>query len=303
MARRSAVLSSFGLVSVPIRSSARTPSTQAQTFLSLLANFNTHDVEVEYHESVSRRSVGPAHLRSVSNFNSTVDVRGPLTPALGVPIATSERPDAQGTLALYFAEGGDSDRVLGLSHVLHKTTATTNNSYNFVGDGAPRKHVRLLGTHAFNKLLASIKLRIGRQGIMVGIYKGQIEKSEARVDGDDESDVAEAKKELRKTRSLLDEAIEAVEDLERFYETVEKKWRKPKEQRTIGHIRYSPAVAFNVGPEGFTEDWGAFELDGPKFRDAFKGNLIDLGVRSAPELRVESERSRMSCFILGVVPY
>ena len=143
--------------------------------------------------------------------------------------------------------------------------------------GAPRKYVQLLGTRAFDKLLASIKLRIGRHGIMVEIYKGQIEKLEVRVDGDDESDVAEAKKELRKIRSLLDEADEAIKDLERFYETVKKEWSKPEEQRTIGHIRYSPAVAFNVGPEGFTEDWDAFELDGPKFKDAFKGNLIDLG--------------------------
>jgi len=39
----------------------------------------------------------------------------------------------------------------------------------------------------------------------------------------------------------------------------------------------SLAIAFNVGPDGFTEDWGAFELDGPKFKDAFKGNFIDLG--------------------------
>ena len=26
----------------------------------------------------------------------------------------------------------------------------------------------------------------------------------------------------------------------------------------------SLTIAFNVGPDGFTEDWGAFELDGPK---------------------------------------
>ena len=91
-----------------------------------------------------------------------------------------------------------------------------------MGAPAPRKHVRLLGTRAFDKFLTSIKLRIGRHGIMVGIYKGQIEKLEVRVDGDDESDVAEAKKELRKTRSLLDETNKAIEDLERFYETVKK---------------------------------------------------------------------------------
>ena len=78
--------------------------------LNLLAGFNIHDVQVEYRESVYRRSVGPALLRSVSNLNSTIDVRGPLTPALGVPIATSERPDAQGTMAFYFAEGATATK-------------------------------------------------------------------------------------------------------------------------------------------------------------------------------------------------
>jgi hypothetical protein len=191
-------------------------------------------------------------------------------------------------MALYFSEGGSSDKVLGLTchHVLFKTDGETNDDYVFVGAGAPRKHVQLLGNRAFKKLLASIKLRIGRYGIMVEIHEGQIWGLRARVDGNDEEDAAEARKELRKTQQLLEElrktqqlledANEAIEDLEKFYDKIRKDWGQPK-QRTIGHIRSSPAIAFNVGLEGFTEDWSAFELDGPKFKDAFKGNFIDLG--------------------------
>ncbi|KAI0276971.1 hypothetical protein BGY98DRAFT_1097794 [Russula aff. rugulosa BPL654] len=246
--------------------------------LNLLASFDIVDVDVEYRESVYKRSVGPALLRTVSNLNTTVDVRGPLTPALGLPIAASDRPDAQGTMALYFAEGGNSNKVLGLTchHVLFKTDGATNDDYAFAGTGPHRQDVQLLGTRAFDKLLASIKIRIGRHGIMVEIYEGQIKRLEARVGGDDDEDVAEAKKDLKKTRGMLDDANEAIEDLEKFYEKVKKEWGKPS-QRTIGYIRSSPAIAFNVGPEGFTEDWGAFELDGSKFKDAFKGNFIDLG--------------------------
>ncbi|KIJ12527.1 hypothetical protein PAXINDRAFT_163883 [Paxillus involutus ATCC 200175] len=241
--------------------------------LNLLARFGIVDLEVEYRESVYKRSVGPALLRPVSNLNTAVDVCGPVTPALGLPIAASNRPGAQGTMALYFAEGGDSDTVSGLTchHVLFKTDGTTNNDYVFAGAGAPREYVQLLGTRAFDELLASIKMRIRRHGIMVGIHEGQIKKLEVRVGGDDEDDVAEAKKELKKTRALLDDANEAIEDLER-----------PSE-RTIGYI-LSSAVAFNVGPERFTENWGAFELDGPKFRDASKGNFIDLGTEIPPDL-------------------
>ncbi|KAG9086926.1 hypothetical protein FRC06_002815 [Ceratobasidium sp. 370] len=245
--------------------------------LRLLEGFDIFDVEVEYRESIYKWSVDPALLHSVSNLNTTVDVRDPLTPALGLPIATSDRPDAQSTMALYFAEGGNSNKVLGLTchHVL-ETDATINDDYVFTGAHAPRKNVQLLGTRAFDKLLGSIKMRIGRHRIMVSIHEGQIKRLKARVDGDDEEDAAAAEKELRKTLALLEDTIEAIENLEKFYEKVKKGWGKAS-QRIIGHIRSCPAVAFNVGPEGFTEDWGAFELDGPKFKDAFKGNFIDLG--------------------------
>ena len=246
--------------------------------LHLFARFGINDVEVEYRESVYKWSDGPALLRSVSNLNTTVDVRGPLTPALGLPIAASDRPDAQGTMALYFSEGGNSNKVLGLTchHVLFKTDTETNDDYLFMGTGTPRKYIQLLGTHAFEKLLASIKMRICRHSIMVEIYEGEIKRLEARVD-DDRADVAKARKELKETQSLLDDTNEAIGDLEKFYETVKREWGQPK-QRTIGYIRSSPAIAFNVGPKGFTEDWGAFELDSPKFKDVFRGNFVDLGV-------------------------
>ena len=246
--------------------------------LDILANFAIVDVDVEYRESVYRRSVGPKLLRHVSNLNTTVDVRGPLTPALGLPISTYDRPGAQGTMALYFGEGGNSDKVLGLTchHVLFKTDRETNDDYVFAGAGAPCKYVQLLGTRAFDKLLASIKDRIASHRITVEIHEGQINRLEARVGGDEDEDVASTKKDLRKTRGLLDDANEAIKDLEQFYGMVEKEWGNPS-QRIIGYIRSSPAISYNVGPGGFTEDWGAFELDGPKFKDAFRGNFIDLG--------------------------
>jgi hypothetical protein len=152
--------------------------------LSLLASFDIGDVEVEYRESVYKRSVGPALLRSVDDFDTTVDVRGPLTPALGLPIAASDRPDAQGTMALYFSEGGSSDKVLGLTchHVLFKTDGETNDDYVFASAGAPRKHVQLLGTRAFEKLLASIKLHISHHGAVTKIRERQIRGLRAKVD-------------------------------------------------------------------------------------------------------------------------
>ena len=82
-------------------------------------------------------------------------------------------------------------------------------------------------------------MHIGRHGIIVEIYE-QIKRLEVRVAGDEEEDVAEAKKELTKTQ-VLDEAINAIEDLEKFYETekVKKEWGKPS-QPTIGYIDSPP---------------------------------------------------------------
>ena len=119
---------------------------------------------------------------------------------------------------------------------------------------------------------------------MVEIYERRIKRLEARVGGDDEDDVAEANKGLNETLGLLDKANKAIEDLEKFYEKVQE-WGKP-DQRIIGHIRSFPAIAFIVGPEGFTEDWGAFEFDSRKFNNAFKGNFIDLGMSCFISLQV-----------------
>src|SRR6266702_3957006 len=154
--RRSGVLSLFGLVLSPIRSSDGAFDSR-NGILDLLAINDVDDVEVEYRESVYTPSVSPALLHSVSNLNTTVDVRGPLTTARGLFIATSDRQDAQGTMGLYFAEGGSSDKVLGLTchHVLFKTNQYTNDPYVFAGAGAPRKNVQLLGFRRFELTTSS----------------------------------------------------------------------------------------------------------------------------------------------------
>jgi hypothetical protein len=123
-------------------------------------------------------------------------------------------------MGLYFSEGGDSDKVLGLTchRVLFKTDATTNDGYTFAAASASRKYVQLLGTRAFDKLLASIKIRIGRHGIMVEIYEEQIKRLKARLDDDDEDDVSEARKELKMTQGLLDDANKAIDLLVKSFE-------------------------------------------------------------------------------------
>ena len=92
----------------------------------------------------------------------------------------------------------------------------------------------------------------------------------------DEGDVEKATWELKKTQSLLDEAREAIKALEEFYGEVKKEWSKTS-QRALGHITYSPPITLSAGMEGFTEDYAVVELDSPKIKKAFNGNVIDLG--------------------------
>jgi hypothetical protein len=252
--------------------------TSANGCLDLLKEFDITDVQVEYRESIFTRSAGPNLLKPVSDLHPTVDVRGPLTPALGLFIAAQATPHIEGTGGLYLAEGGDSKKVLLVTarHVLFPPNEGPNVNYARTNTSAQPRNLLLLGTKAFENLVESIKIRIGRHGIMVERYNRQIEKLQAREAGEDQDDIEEATGELKKTQRLLDEANEAMEALEKFHNEVKKDWSEPS-QRVLGHIVYSPRITLGVGTEGFTEDYAVVELDSSKIEKAFKGNVIELG--------------------------
>ncbi|KAF8162649.1 hypothetical protein B0H34DRAFT_794449 [Crassisporium funariophilum] len=248
--------------------------------LEILKSFGIEDVEVEYRESIYMRSAGPELLRHVSKVNDTVDVRSPLTPTLSLSIATADSPDAQGTLGLRTPPPTTptSSRT---------TPALLANTFNF---------------SALALLTSSSTASSRASAIMLQQHDEGIERLEKRLaggvdgDDDDEDEVAEAKKELELTRAQSKAVNDAIKTLEQFFAQVKMDWGAPR-QRVIGHIRSSPAVAFNVGTEGFTEDWGAFEIDGPKFAKAFKGNVLDLG-----EFRFVLDLSRFRPPSLTITP-
>ena len=128
----------------------------AQDVLALLKDYQVTDVDVDFRESFYTREVGPQLLKPVGDLDPLVDTVSPLTPSLGLRISTKARPDAQGTMALYLAEGGGSDRLLGLSyrHVLIGSKEA-NIDYIRHPSGSP-KDVLLLGRRAFTNLVDSI---------------------------------------------------------------------------------------------------------------------------------------------------
>ena len=184
-------------------------------------------------------------------------------------------------MALYLAEGGGSDRLLGLScrHVLIGSKEA-NIDYVHHPSGAP-KDVVLLSRGDFFNLFDSIKLRIEGHGFIVKYWKKQIaELEEEEKDSNADSNVVDteiAKAARIKTQRLLREAEEAVEALGVFLNQVNKNWRN-LDNRTFGHILRSPAIALGVGEHRFTEDWGIFQVDRVKLGDGFQGNKMDLGV-------------------------
>ena len=65
--------------------------------------------------------------------------------------------------------------------------------------------------------------------------------------------------------------------LDKFHDDVAKYWSDAS-RRVLGHVVLSPPIGFGVGTERYTEDYAIIELDSAKFdRNAFKGNVIDLG--------------------------
>ena len=256
--------------------STREAYSSANSCLDLLNSFEITDVEVEYRESIYTRLANPNFLEPVSSIDPTADIRGPLTPVLGLSIAAQTTPYVEGTGGLYLAEGGESmnNLLITARHVLFPPDQGINVEYPHANTSTRRK-VLILGTKAFENLVKSIKIRIGSHAAMVEHYEGRIGKLRARQ-ADETTDVKKIEKELKKTVQLLDEANEAIEDLEKFHKEVEEGWSKPA-QRVLGHITRSPPITYSAGTAGFTEDYAVIELDNSKFKNAFVGNAIDLG--------------------------
>ncbi|KAI0672614.1 hypothetical protein C8Q78DRAFT_1020432 [Trametes maxima] len=252
----------------------------AQDVLVLLGGHGLTDIDVDFRGSVVTREIGPRLLRPVSDLDPVVDVVGPLTPALGLRISTTARPNAQGTMSLYLDDGDGN--LLGLScrHVLLGPNEG-NLDYEY-HPYAPAKNVVHLGKRAFTDLVDSIRLRIGRHGIAIRRWQNQIPGFVARENGTDALDAAKAAADRVKTEGLIQEAEQAVPALGALLYDVKTHWKKLKD-RILGPIVRSPAIRLGVGAERFTEDWGVFRLDRAKLGDGFQGNKIDLGVDISPE--------------------
>ena len=107
-------------------------------------------------------------------------------------------------MAIYITEGGDSDRLLGLTchHVLI-SSKDTNVNYVYC-PSVPARDVLLLGKRAFNNLVNSIKVRIGHHGIVIECWRSRIAGFECRERGTDAADIAKATTDCVVTQGMVD---------------------------------------------------------------------------------------------------
>ncbi len=240
----------------------------------LLVKYDITDVDVEIRESVVTRLAGPKLLTSTSEFDPTVSLREPFTTALGLPICAQSTPWAGGTGGFFITECGNTERLLLVTarHVVFTPSENSNEDYEYKNDGRPRHKVILFGEAAFEKHLESILAEIGKMKMTAVILERRIRAMEGKDD-------PAVNKERQKLQTMLDDAKEAVEELNAFHQTVLTYWATP-ESRILGHVILSPPINVNVGnsSEGYTEDWAVIEIDASKVNMSnFNGNAIDLG--------------------------
>ncbi|EGN92456.1 hypothetical protein SERLA73DRAFT_191106 [Serpula lacrymans var. lacrymans S7.3] len=248
----------------------------AQEILALLSKNEIVDVDIDFRGSIYRRHVGPVLVPPVNDLDPLLEVVSPINPALGLYISTRVRPNAQGTMAVYLAEGGKDNRLLGLScrHVL--ISPEEPNTPVTWRPNAPSRDVLLLSGCAFNKFVDFIKLKARKDGIIVEYWNRLIERLKRQEAGGDTADATRAMASRIKAERLVTEAEEAMEAPQTFLKTVDRKWRTIN-NRVLGPILYCPPISLGVGNERFTEDWGMFQIDRAKLGTGFQGNVMDLG--------------------------
>ncbi|KAL6303779.1 hypothetical protein BKA93DRAFT_898944 [Sparassis latifolia] len=242
----------------------------------LLVEYDIVDVDVEIRESVVTRWAGPELFTSTYSSDPTVYVRARLTITLGLPICAQSTPWSEGTGGFFITEGGNTERLLLVTarHVVFTPDKNENKHFECKNDSQRRYNVTLFGDAAFNKYVESIKAESGGKALIAQYQERRIRAIEGKND-------PAANKERQKAQAELDDAREAMEELNTFYQDVSTHWATP-ESRVLGHVILSPPINVGVGSssEGYTEDWAVIEIDASKVDASnFNGNAIDLGSR------------------------
>ena len=259
------------IATYPTTTTAEIAHDASPDILALLEANGVKGAVVEWYEGAVEKLSGPHLLRVTNDTNPTHYVRRFLTAALGMPIATAEREDAdvQGSVTLFFHEnkdkrGAPSAKVFGVSscHVLRKVTTA---EYKFKGAGAPPQHVRLAGFRRFQHGLDEIKACIGGYGIDADLLAREIVQLKAKPKSKDPEEAAEDDEAVVAKQEKLAKVKKDIGVLEAFYKDTISQW-VDMARRNIGHVNWAPEISVDVQGRKYTKDIGTFEVDAANSR-------------------------------------
>ena len=236
---------------------------------AILTDSSIDDVHVEIRESEVTRCSTKMY-KPVVTSNPIAQAIEPFATTLGLPICAEVTPNIQGTAGLFFTDPLQPGKLYLLTtrHVVFHPENHPNELYEYRDTNMPRKNVLLMGDEAFEKYIKAIESEIGGKNIIINQLERRLECTKELAEED-------AKTEREQVGPQLDQMKTAIDALKKILVDINRDWKK-REQRILGHIVLSPPIAFNVGDEGYTEDWAIIEVDPSKVDSTnFNDNAID----------------------------
>ncbi|PWW71674.1 hypothetical protein C7212DRAFT_287856 [Tuber magnatum] len=238
----------------------------------LTCSYGIRDYHVEIRESSIVRQAGNRFFNPVHFSDPTFAAIDPYTATLGIPIATRNRPWAEGTGGFYLCAGG-SDRNIYLvtaRHVVWRSEEDNNQEYIRENNSQPREEVIVLGTSGFNNKLADIDYAMKEQ---LSIISDAKEGMQCVRGLDDPMSV----REYKVAEKDLEEADNGLEELRALYQEIAIYWRA-KENRVFGELFWAPPITLSTEPGQYTLDLAIIKIDiGILDSRNYCGNTINIG--------------------------
>lgn len=246
---------------------------------ALLVAHGTKDVEVEMRKSwlVELDGPKPKLLQPADDNDPTVVARRPFTCTLGTPICAQSTSWAQGTAGFFISERGNDDKVYFVTarHVVlprSQGKPYDNKHYERKFNSQRPSHVMIFNQSSFGEYLDSIQDEIDGQDDFIEYHSGRVSMTGNRQDEDSVEDRQDAQ---AKVRSAEEKKIH----LANFRRELSIQWGG-EDSRILGHIIFSPPVAFGVGNGKYTRDLAVIAVDTSRIDPTkFIGNAIDLGFK------------------------
>ncbi|VDB91560.1 unnamed protein product [Peniophora sp. CBMAI 1063] len=226
--------------------------------LDILHAHNIADVEVEMRESVVvPLAVGP--VPKLPTLDSTSYALGasvlwdPFTTSPNFPISAFKSSSHQGTGGFFVTDLDDPGRILLVTarHAIFPPETDDDTLYRYT-EGSEHSPflVQLFADDAFVRYREFIQAEIQEYHDIVGFQSCTISRLEGRTDQYATRATIHARFYVNEARRMISELDVISQFVERFGEG----------DRVLGRVVLSPPVGYNVGRQGYTEDWAVIEV-------------------------------------------